>query len=113
MEIAYLYGLWTYQSWNNDGNLATALNNIAFGSGYIRVDTSAETEFKGRVYGPASYTDPTPCRPQHSWQFKFNGSANYSASFIVHLQGKRVNGGNEWIYDYVGYLVPSWQNGID
>ena len=30
----------------------------------------------------------------------------------VRFQGKGVVNGEEWIYDYEGYLVPAWPNGV-
>jgi hypothetical protein len=30
----------------------------------------------------------------------------------VRFQGKGVVSGEEWIYDYEGWLVPAWPNGV-
>jgi hypothetical protein len=30
----------------------------------------------------------------------------------VRFQGKGIVGGEEWIYDYEGWLVPAWPNGV-
>jgi hypothetical protein len=31
----------------------------------------------------------------------------------VRFQGKGVVGGEQWIYDYIGWLVPVWPNSTD
>ncbi len=31
----------------------------------------------------------------------------------VNFQGKGIVGGAEWIYNYNGFLVPYWPNGVD
>jgi hypothetical protein len=33
--------------------------------------------------------------------------------FALRFQGSGDIGGERWVYDYVGYLVPIWPNGVD
>jgi hypothetical protein len=95
-----LVGVWTYRSFLNDPDLSTQFNDLEFGRGNIRIDASPINEFKGLIYGPG-------------WQLTLNGSTNYGNPFSVRFQGKGVVGGEEWIYDYVGYLIRPWPNGVD
>jgi hypothetical protein len=95
-----LVGIWTYRSFLNDPDLSTQFNDLEFGRGNIRIDASPMNQFKGLIYGPG-------------WQLALNGSTNYGNPFSVRFQGKGVVGGEEWIYDYVGYLIRPWPNGID
>jgi hypothetical protein len=95
-----LVGTWTYRSFLNDPDLSTQFNDLEFGRGNIRIDPSPMNEFKGLIYGPG-------------WQLTLNGSTNYGNPFSVRFQGKGVVGGEEWIYDYVGYLIRPWPNGVD
>jgi len=95
-----LIGQWTYRSLLNDPDLSTAFNDLEFGRGTIQVDQAPMNEFKGTIGGPG-------------WELELKGSINYGNPFEVRFQGKGIVGGEEWIYDYVGYLVRPWPNGID
>ncbi|MFL5802983.1 MAG: hypothetical protein ACJ8CR_14750 [Roseiflexaceae bacterium] len=95
-----LVGVWTYRSFLNDPDLSTQFNDLEFGRGNIRIDASPMNEFKGLIYGAG-------------WQLTLNGSTNYGNPFSVRFQGKGLVGGEEWIYDYVGYLIRPSPNGVD
>jgi hypothetical protein len=47
------------------------------------------------------------------WSLALRGSRTYGYPSQVRFQGKGVVGGEEWIYDYVGWLVPVWPNSDD
>ena len=95
-----LIGTWTYRSFLNDPVLATPFNDLEFGRGNIRIDPSPMNAFTGLIYGTG-------------WQLTLKGSTNYGNPFTVRFQGKGVVNGEEWIYDYIGYLTLPWPNGID
>lgn len=113
MQLDFLTGIWVYRSWNNDINLAAAPESLVFGNGYIRIDESAPTHFNGLIFGPKDSSNPDPEDQPYSWQLQLKGSTNYGNPITVRFQGKGVIGGDEWIYNYVGYMVPPWQNGIN
>ncbi|WP_367393016.1 hypothetical protein [Lewinella sp. LCG006] len=104
-----LSGIWTYRSWNNDPNLNTALSDLLFGEGFIQINHGPMNEFHGIIFG----TDDNKPGGTKTWQLKLTGSTNYGNPFTVRFQGKGVVGGDEWIYDYVGYLTLPWPNGVD
>ena len=56
--------------------------------------------FKGRIFG-------------EGWGLDLNGSIGFGTPWAVRFQGKGVVSGSEWIYDYIGWVVPQWPNGID
>jgi hypothetical protein len=95
-----LVGVWTYRSFLNDPDLSTQFNDLEFGRGNIRIDPSPMNEFKGLIYDTG-------------WQLKLTGSVNYGNPFSVRFQGKGLVSGEEWIYDYVGYLIRPWPNGVE
>ena len=95
-----LVGTWTYRSFLNDPDLATQFNNLEFGRGNIEIETAPMNEFKGRIY-------------DIGWQLDLKGSTTYGNPFTVRFQGKGVVGGEEWIYDYEGYVIRPWPNGIN
>jgi hypothetical protein len=98
-NIGNLAGIWTYRSLLNDPDLSTAFDALEFGRANISIDDAPMGVFKGRIYGPG-------------WSLDLNGSIGYGTPWAVRFQGKGVVGGEEWTYDYIGYVVPPWPNGI-
>lgn len=107
-----LEGTWTYRSFNNDQNLRKDVGDLLFGAGYIRIDPSAPNELKGLIYGQNNLSQASPDLPP-DWSLDLKGSINYGNPYTIRMQGKGVNNGEEWIYNYVGYLVLPWVDGVD
>jgi hypothetical protein len=99
-SIGSLAGKWTYRSFISDPELATDFNNLEFGRGTIIINEAPIGVFQGTI-------DDT------DWSLDLNGSINYGDPYSVRFQGKGVVGGEEWIYDYIGYVVKPWPNGVD
>lgn len=95
-----LLGTWTYRSFLADPDINASFDSLEFGRGNIRIDPGPAQLLNGLIYGPG-------------WQLTLTGSIAYGNPFTVQFQGKGIVGGAEWIYDYCGYLVPAWMNGID
>jgi hypothetical protein len=95
-----LLGIWTYRSFISDPNLNTDFDALEFGRGNIRIDDAPMQSFKGLIYGDG-------------WQLTLKGAIAYGNPFTVRFQGRGIVGGAEWIYDYLGYLVPEWPNGVN
>lgn len=94
-----LTGKWTYRSFINDPDLKKAFNDLQFGLGTIVLEEAPLNILKGTIGGDG-------------WSLALKGSRSYGNPMEVRFQGKGIVGGEEWIYDYVGYLVPAWPNGI-
>ena len=94
-----LVGTWTYRSFLNDPDLSEQFNALEFGRGNIRVEPAPMNEFRGLIYDVG-------------WQLKLRGSITYGNPFTVRFQGTGLVGGEEWAYDYVGYVVRPWPNGV-
>lgn len=75
-------------------------DTLEFGRGTIRIDSGPMQTFAGLIYGPG-------------WELKLKGSIGYGNPFNVQFQGIGIVNGAQWIYDYLGYLVPEWPNGND
>lgn len=99
-ENGVLVGNWTYRSFYNDPDAATPLDALELGAGTITIERAPMNEFKGLIGG-------------EGWQLKLKGSTNYGNPFTVRFQGTGVVGGEQWIYDYIGYLALPWPNGVD
>lgn len=107
-----LQGTWTYRSFNNDADLTKKVDSLLFGAGYIRIDEAPANELAGIIYGQNDLSKASPDKAP-DWMLKLKGSINYGNPFTIRMQGKGVVGGNEWIYNYVGYLTLPWVDGID
>jgi hypothetical protein len=90
-------GKWTYRSLLNDPNLATDFSNLEFGRGDLVIEAGPEEQLAGTIGGPG-------------WSLTLHGSRSYGAPMQVRFQGKGLVSGAEWIYDYIGWLVPVWPN---
>jgi len=97
-------GKWSYRSFLNDANLAVPssgadpdVNPLLFGYGTIVIAQAASELFIGTIGGDG-------------WSLKLHGSRSYGSPAQVRFQGKGIVGGAEWIYDYIGWLVPVWPN---
>jgi hypothetical protein len=90
-------GSWTYRSLLNDPDITKDFNDLEFGRGTIDLTQIDSTTLGGTIGGPG-------------WQLELHGSFAYGSPMQVRFQGKGVVGGAEWIYDYIGWLVPVWPN---
>lgn len=90
-------GKWSYRSFYNDPDLKKAVDTLVLGSGTIDIEEVSSTVLGGTIGGPG-------------WGLSLHGSFGYGCPMQVRFQGKGLNGGEEWIYDYIGWLVPAWPN---
>jgi len=90
-------GSWTYRSLLNDANITKDFNSLEFGRGTIVIAEAPMQVLRGTIGGPG-------------WSLELHGSRGYGNPMQVRFQGKGVVGGELWIYDYIGWLVPDWPN---
>jgi hypothetical protein len=88
-------GKWTYQSLLNDPNIDTGFDALEFGRGTLDIQEAAPAIVKGTIGGPG-------------WSLSLHGSFGFGSPMQVRFQGKGTVGGDPWIYDYIGWLVPAW-----
>jgi hypothetical protein len=95
-------GTWTYRSFRSVPAIETPFNDLEFARGILTVEASPFGTFRGRLdFGPDA-------------QVALVGAASYGNPFTVRFQGKGDKpASKEWVYDYLGYLVPGWPNGVD
>ena len=101
-NIGSLVGSWTYRSFSNNPDLSTAFNDLEFGRANITIDDSPFGVIKGRIF------DNDPSFP---WALELNGSVNYGNPCDLRFQGRGTVNGEEWVYDYEGYVIRPWPNG--
>jgi hypothetical protein len=90
-------GTWTYRSLLNDPDPKTKFDQLEFGVGTIVIADVAPELLTGTIGGSG-------------WSLALHGSRTYGCPSQVRFQGKGLVGGDEWIYDYIGWLVPVWPN---
>lgn len=90
-------GNWTYRSLLNDPDVNTDFNDLEFGRGTIVIEEADPEVLTGTIGGPG-------------WSLDLHGSRAYGSPMQVAFQGKGLVGGEEWIYAYIGWLVPVWAN---
>jgi hypothetical protein len=99
-NIGSLVGKWTYRSFQSNPNLAVPFNDLEFGRGTITITEAPMGVLQGTIGGPG-------------WSLTLNGSINYGDPYSVRFQGKGMIGKEEWVYDYIGYAIKPWPNGVN
>ena len=94
-------GNWTYRSFISDPDISKDFNDLEFGRGELLIEDFTPSSFHGRlVFG-------------ETYQFKLSGSSSFGNPFTVRFQGVGDAPDSQGqIYDYVGYLIPVWPNGV-
>lgn len=98
-------GSWSYRSFVNDpafhvmkdGN--DDFNQVEFGFGTLVIAETGPEILGGTIGGDG-------------WSLDLHGSMAPGNPGQVRFQGKGVVSGAQWIYDYIGWLVPAWPNGV-
>jgi hypothetical protein len=93
-------GTWTYRSLLNDPDLNTAFNSLEFGRGTLVISAPSSDTLAGTIGG-------------QGWSLNLHGSIGYGSPGQVRFQGRGLVDGEEWVYDYIGWLVPVWPNSND
>jgi hypothetical protein len=99
-ETSGLAGIWTYRSFRNSSDLSDPFNDLEFGRAHLEIEEAPLGVLTGRIFDTG-------------WELKLSGYVTYGTPFSVRFQGKGTVGGEEWLYDYIGYLSPPWPNGIE
>jgi hypothetical protein len=93
-------GSWTYRSLLDDPDVNTAFDALEFGRGTLVIQEAPLQILTGTIGGPG-------------WSLALKGARQYGNPMHARFQGTGVVGGEQWAYDYDGYLVPHWPNGVD
>jgi hypothetical protein len=93
-------GRWTYRSLLNDPKLDTGFDTLEFGRATIQIVDAAPQLLTGTIGGTG-------------WSLKLQGSREYGTPMRARFQGVGTINNETWIYDYEGWLVPHWPNGVD
>jgi hypothetical protein len=96
-------GTWTYRSFVNNPDISKDFNDLEFGRGDLIIEQLAPGIFEGRL----SFGD--------TYQFRLRGVADFSSvPCTVRFEGVGdTKDSKEQVYDYMGFFVPMWSNGVD
>jgi hypothetical protein len=93
-------GSWIYRSLLNDSDISKPFNDLRLAAATITIQEAAFNVLKGEIGG-------------EGWSLALQGSREYGTPMRARFQGNGIIGGERWIYDYDGYLVPHWPDGVD
>jgi hypothetical protein len=95
-------GAWHYRSFLNEPKQVPDLNKILFGEGDLILEESPT----GTISGTGDFGDGDT--------MSFRGSVNHGNWITVRIQGVGTGPNNkDWLYDYVGVVIPPWPNGTN
>ena len=90
-------GSWTYRSLLNDPQIDQDFDKLEFGRGTLVIEEAGPALLGGTIGGPG-------------WSLSLHGSFGFGSPMQVRFQGTGLVGGEKWVYDYIGWLVPVWPN---
>jgi len=93
-------GSWSYRSFQNNPDLAVPFDALRFGAGTLALTEPAFGQVSGTLGAPG-------------WSLTLAGHYTYGNPNHARFQGSGDIDGERWVYDYVGYLVPAWPNGVN
>lgn len=93
-------GTWTYRSLLNDPDINTDFDKLEFGRETLVITVPSSDTLGGSIGGDG-------------WSLDLHGSIGCGSPGQVRFQGRGLVNGEEWIYDYIGWLVPAWPNSSD
>jgi hypothetical protein len=101
LSPATFLGTWTYRSFLSNPDISVDFNTLEFARATIVIDSAPQGILRGRLSFGNDY-------------LALKGSISYGNPFTARFQGTGATAGTKgWIYDYLGFLVPDWPDGVD
>jgi hypothetical protein len=100
-HAATFVGTWTYRSFLSNPNLEVDFNKLEFARATLLIEKAPFGVLRGKLSFGDDY-------------LALKGRVSYGNPFTARFQGKGATKSTKgWIYDYLGYLVPMWPDGVD
>jgi len=99
MMAMHFSGVWSYRSLINEPDLLVPFDSLRFGAGTLNLTEPESGKVAGSLGGSG-------------WSLSLLGAATDGDPPTLRWQGRGVISGEEWIYDYLGYLIPDWPDGV-
>ncbi|MBY3211774.1 hypothetical protein HFO20_28480 [Rhizobium laguerreae] len=94
-----LFGTWSYRSLVNNPDLSASFDSLRFGAGTLSLSEPAPGKIGGSLGGTG-------------WSLSLERAATDVTPATLKWQGRGIIDDEEWVYDYLGYSVPRWLNGV-
>lgn len=112
MPINDFAGNWTYRSFENNPEIDAAADNVLLATADLTLETesvgglSAGLEIGGRISGILSFGEA---------YLTVSGTTKSGNRPTIRFRATGVEGTSTagWIYDYFGWLTPSWPKGVE
>ena len=95
-----LVGSWTYRSFLNNPDLSADFASLEFGRANLKINLDQEGTIKGTI-------------GDTGWSLDVTGNRLPTNPLSISFRGQGIVNGETWIYDYLGYLIPMWSDGIN
>ncbi len=93
-------GKWTYRSFISNPDINADFQALEFGRATLDIVEPQTGVVGGTIGGPG-------------WSLALDGAIKNGDPATIRFQGSGLIGGETWVYDYLGYMVPAWPDGID
>lgn len=93
-------GIWSYRSLINNPDLEVPFNDLRFGAGTLELSEPSLGKIGGSLGGTG-------------WSLNLDGTFSPGKPPVLRWQGRGIIGGEEWVYDYLGYQISDWPEGVD
>jgi len=98
---ATFIGTWTYRSFLRNPDIKVDFDKLEFARATLVIDHAPHGVLRGRLSFDTDF-------------LSLKGNITYGNPFTARFQGRGASAGTQgWIYDYLGFLVPAWPDGID
>lgn len=95
-------GDWTYRSFDSNPKHIPSWDDLKYGEGTLRIDAAPFGVFAGEL------------SLQTGASLTLNGTVSHGYPQMLQYRGTGIGPkAAGWIYDYTGFLVPQWLNGVD
>lgn len=105
-EYKKFIGQWVYRSLRNETNIDKDFNDLEFGRGLINIDSIGE-----------DFIAKATLDMDSNFILNLTGELTRRDNEIngIKMKGEGVNGSptEGWRYDYEGFIIPTWSNGIN
>lgn len=93
-------GTWSYRSLLNNPDLNASFDSLRFGMGTLVLAAAQGNAVTGSIGGPG-------------WSLAITGTHSPGDPARLQLEGRGMIENEEWVYAYLGYLVPTWPKSVD
>jgi len=98
---ATFVGTWTYRSFLGNPDIKVDFNKLEFARATLLIERAPFGVLRGKLSFDDDY-------------LALKGCISYGNPFTARFLGKGATKGTKgWIYDYLGYLVPMWPDGVE